>query len=654
MSKERIKPQQFQIFDSNVINCEEYSLLENKSEIDDLYKQKTSSYKVNGIVTGTIIEKTNDGIKLDINYKSNGHVPLYEFNPIELKELNVGSNIEVMIEELENPDGIITLSYEKAKSTRAWEKISLLYKENKPVEGIVTSKVQGGLYVDIGIIVFLPGSQIDTQRVVDFDQWIGRKIQAYIIKLMPKRGNIVISRRKYMHEQKSEVRKEIIDTLVEGQVISGIVKNITKYGAFIDIGGVDGLLHITDITWSRIEDPTEIIKIGETINVKILSFDRINEKISLGMKQLVENPWEVLDESIVAGSVVSGKVISIKDYGIFLEVMKGVEGLIHISEISWTDRITDLNKNFRIGQDISAAVVSLERKSRRMSLSIKQMEKNPWDSILEKHKIGEKISGKVTNIADFGFFVQIASGIDGLVHISDISWTQHVKHPADLYSKGNIIDAIIIDINQTKKKISLSIKELLENPWKNITEKLPLGSFVEGTVLKIVEFGAFVKLKESNIEAFIHASECSDIPNTLINDALKVGESYLFKVVRISAEEQKIGLSLRKEEKKSSENKSNNSNKEKTILRDRDNSGKKSFNNSDKGSDRGFEKNSNRKPSTRRSNSKNDFSSNNSSSSYSFSSSTSVSSTGGIERKKSALQMEVEKLMQQKNNKAKE
>jgi len=620
MSRERIKPDQFQKFDQNIISASEFiDLFESsKSQLDDLYNKKSASYKINGIVNGKILEKTSDGIKIDINYKSNGFVPSYEFNPLEFRELKEGDSIEVMIEELENPEGLITLSYEKAKSTKALEKIAEMYKENKPVEGIVVNKVQGGLCVDIGITVFLPGSQIDTQRVVDFDQWIGKKIQAYIIKLMPKRGNVVISRRKYIYEQKSEVRKGILDTLSEGQVISGVVKNITKYGAFIDIGGVDGLLHITDMTWSRIEDPTDIIKIGETITVKILSFDKNNEKISLGMKQLTDNPWELLDEKVVVGSVVKGNIISIKDYGIFIEVMRGVEGLVHISEISWTDRITDLNKNYKVGQDIEAVVVSLERKNRRMSLSIKQLEKNPWDAVLEEYKAGQKVTGKVTNIADFGFFLQIAPGVDGLVHISDISWTQHVKHPSDIYKKGDTVEAVITEINQAKRKISLSIKELTKNPWTDVAEKLPVGSIIDGTVIKIVEFGAFVKLKDFEIEAFIHSSECSDTPNVMVDTVLTVGNEYKFKVLRVSPEEQKIGLSLRE----NSDSKKNNNKFE--GLRDnkgpRENKGKRDNNNN-----RGKREHSSDKQQAK------------------------SATTGNTEKKKSSLQLEVEKLMKQKS-----
>jgi small subunit ribosomal protein S1 len=619
MSKERIKSTQFQTFDPNIISAGEYAAAVSVSDtaLKALYDSQVDSYALNSIVRGKIIEKTADGFRIDIAYKSNGFVPFQEFNALELQELASGSVIEVMIEELENNQGAVTLSYERAKATRSWERIASLYKENKPVEGIVTSKVQGGLCVDIGITVFLPGSQIDTQRVTDFDSWIGKKIQAYIIKLMPKRGNVVISRRKFIYEQKSEARKGIMDAFHEGQVVQGVVKNITKYGAFVDIGGVDGLLHITDMTWSRIEDQTELMNIGDVVTVKILSFDKENEKISLGMKQLTDNPWNNLDESLQVGSSIKGKIISIKDYGIFIEVIKGVEGLVHISEISWTDRISDLNKHFKIGQEVEASIVALERKNRRMSLSIKQLEKNPWDKVFEEYKVGQVVKGKVTNIADFGFFVQIAPGIDGLVYVSDISWTQHIKHPSDFYTKGQEIEAVIIDINHAKKKIALSVKELTQNPWMTIAEKIAVGDMVAGVVTKITEFGAFVKLNNIDVEAFIHASECSDVNNTQIADVLKLHNEYTFRVIRVSAEEQKIGLSLKKEDRandKKYDKKGHNKENRESKNKDENHRGKD----------------------------KKDFNKKDQNKSY---------SVGSDSKKKSSLQLEVERLMEQNKQK---
>ena len=330
------------------------------------------------------------------------------------------------------------------------------------------------------------------------------------------------------------------------QVVQGIVKNITKYGVFIDIGGVDGLLHITDMTWGRIAHPSELVRIGDTVTVKILSFDKENEKISLGMKQLAPNPWEAIDDSIKVGAKITGTISSITDYGLFVEVRPGVEGLIHISEVSWIDRITDLHKFYKVGDKVEALIVSLDRENRRMSLSVKQLEQNPWDAISEKYEVGQKITGKISNVTEFGIFIQLAPGIDGLVHISDFSWTEHIEHPADRYKKGNIVEAVITGINKENKKISLGIKQLTQNPWEDIEKKYPVGSSVEGEVSKITNFGAFIKLP-SGIEGLVHVSELGGDAEK-VEDILKIGETKTFKVIKVSPEEHKLGLSLRTDE----------------------------------------------------------------------------------------------------------
>jgi small subunit ribosomal protein S1 len=530
---------------------------EQKNELAQLYQGKLDSFKSGNIIKGKILQITSDGVFVDINFKSNGLISLHEFSDFELKQLAPGAQLDVIIDELESMEGNVILSYEKAKAARAWDSILKLYAEGKPVEGIVTNKVKGGLSVDIGIPAFLPGSQVDIQRVTNFDQFIGQPIVAYIIKVNQKRGNVIISRRKFLNEQRSETRKKVLDVLQEGQVMQGVVKNITKYGAFIDIGGLDGLLHITDMTWGRIAHPSELLQIGDTITVKVLSIDKINEKISLGLKQLDGNPWEKLHETIQIGSVVKGTISSITDYGIFVEVAKGVEGLVHISEVSWTDRIKDLNKQFKIGDHIEALVVSLDKENRRLSLSIKQMEKNPLDAVLDKveqeFSVGQRVTGKVTNITDFGIFIQLlvptedTPGIDGLVHISDFSWTDHIKHPSDLYKKGDEVEAVIIDINKQKRKISLGIKQLTENPWENLEQKYPIGSIVEGEVSKITDFGAFVKLL-SGIEGLVHISELADYNVQKVEEILNVGQKTHFKVIKINQEEHRLGLSLKTEE----------------------------------------------------------------------------------------------------------
>lgn len=542
MSKELLKPSQYRKAEA-VWSDESFSLnKEQKGELSALYEGTVDTFKPGNIVKGTVIKTSADGVLVDINYKSDGLIPSYEFTEHELKKLLPGSEIEVILDELENNDGNVMLSYEKAKAMKAWDTIMKLHDDNKPVEGLVTHKVKGGLSVDIGIPAFLPGSQVDIQRVTDFDHFVGQVITANIIKINQKRGNVIISRRKYLNEQRSEVRKKVLDTLQVEQIIQGVVKNITNYGVFIDIGGVDGLLHITDMTWGRIAHPSELVKIGDTITVKVLSFDKLNEKISLGMKQLSHNPWQELNPEIQVGSRVKGTISSITDYGLFVEVQPGVEGLVHISEISWTDRITDLNKHYKVGEPIEAVVVSLDKDNRRMSLSIKQMEKNPWDAISEQYEVGQKIKGKVSNVTEFGIFVQLAPGIDGLVHISDFSWTEHIEHPNDRYKKGDEVEAIITGINKQNKKISLGIKQLTPNPWEEIQEKYPVGSIVEGEVSKLTNFGAFIKLP-SGIEGLVHISEVA--ANEKMEDILKVGQKQNFKVVKVSQEEHKLGLSLR-------------------------------------------------------------------------------------------------------------
>ncbi len=545
MSKERLNPQQFGAVQT-IWNDEQLQL--NEEQIKDLmqlYEGTLDSFKPGNIIKGRVIKISPDGVLVDITYKSDGLIPMYEFSEHELKRLTPGSEIEVILDELENVEGNVILSYEKAKALKAWNAIMQLYESQSPVEGVVLHKVKGGLSVDIGIPAFLPGSQVDVQRVTDFDQFVGQTITASIIKVNQKRGNVIISRRKYLQEQRAESRKKILDMVTEGSIIQGIVKNITNYGVFIDIGGVDGLLHITDMTWGRISHPSELVKIGDTISVKVLSFDKNNEKISLGFKQLSGNPWENISDAIQLGAHVKGTISSITDYGLFVEVEKGVEGLVHISEISWTDRISDLNRYYKVGQVVEAIIVSLDKENRRMSLSIKQLEKNPWDMISEEFTVGQRIRGKISNITDFGIFVQLMPGVDGLVHISDISWTDHIEHPQDVYKKGDEVEAIIIAINKQNKKISLGIKQLTPNPWEEIEKTYPIGTIVEGEVTKIYNFGVFIKLP-TGIEGLIHISDVTAAGKT--EDSLKVGDKVTVRVVKVSPEEHKLGLSLKLEE----------------------------------------------------------------------------------------------------------
>lgn len=547
MSKELIRSSQFARADRSALISEDNLTLslEQKNELKDLYEGIFGQFVPGKLLSGTIVKTDQDGILVNVGCKSDGLVPRYEFSPLELKSFKIGDSIEVILDELEDLQGNIILSYEKAKAMRVWDEITKLHEENKPVQGLVTHKVKGGLNVDIGVPAFLPGSQIDLQRVSDFDQYVGQTITANIIKINKKRGNVIISRRKCLSDQRSESRKKILDELSEGQVIQGAVKNITNYGAFVDIGGVDGLLHITDMTWGRIAHPSELVKIGDTLTVKVLSFDKNNEKISLGLKQLSDNPWEKVTKNLKVGDRIKGTISSMTDYGLFVEVDKGVEGLVHISEISWTNRISDLASKFKVGQQIDVIIVSLDPENRRMSLSIKQLEKNPWEAVSEQFKAGQKISGTISNITDFGIFVQLMPGIDGLVHISDLSWTEHIDHPRDMYQKGDTVEAVVLNVDKENKKISLGIKQLSSDPWTRVEQEYPVGMTVEGEVSKITNFGAFIKLN-TGIEGLIHISELADDKTVeKVEDVLKVGQQVQARVINLNKTERKLGLSLR-------------------------------------------------------------------------------------------------------------
>lgn len=548
VSKEFIYPSQYG-HTKNKENVEDVALdltdaqLE---ELSELYEGMSSTYQPGKIVKGTIIRADSDGVLVDINFKSRGHIPKFEFGPHELKAFKAGQEIEVLIDTLESPEGNVVLSYEKAKAMRAWDEIVKLFEEGKPVEGVVTHKVKGGLNVDIGIPAFLPGSQIDVHRVNDFDSFLGQTITAHILKINRKRGNVIVSRRKYINETRAGSRKKVLDTLSIGQVIQGVVKNITNYGVFIDIGGVDGLLHVTDMTWGRIAHPSELVKIGETVAVKVLSFDKDNEKISLGLKQLAGNPWADIESRFKVGEIITGRISSITDYGLFVEVAKDIEGLVHISEVSWTDRIHDLNKLYKVGDEIKVRVVSVDQENRRMSLSIKQLEKNPWESVDQQFTVGQKIKGAITNVTDFGIFVQLLPGIDGLVHISDLSWTEHIDHPKDHFKTGTVVEAIILSIDKDNKKISLGIKQLQPDPWEKVEQDYAINTIVDGEIIKITNFGAFVRLP-TGIEALIHNAELAGEKGKRAEDVLKVGQKDKFRVVNVNKEDRKLALSMKLE-----------------------------------------------------------------------------------------------------------
>lgn len=549
MSKELIRTSQYRTSKAKVTAVEDMVLeagTETASDLSSLYEGIFKNFQPGKTTTARVMRIDSDGVLVDLKYKSHGLIPKFEFGPHELKGLAVGDELEVLVDQLESPEGRVVVSYERAKAMRAWDRIVKLFETGEPVTGTVTHKVKGGLSVDIGIDAFLPGSQIDLQRVTDFDQYVGQKVTATILKINRKRGNVIISRRKYMSDQRADSRKKVLSDLQVGQIIQGIVKNITNYGAFIDIGGVDGLLHITDMTWGRIAHPSELLAIGDQITVKVLSFDKDTEKISLGLKQLTPNPWEEVEKNLVVGQKIKGTISSITDYGLFVQVAPNIEGLVHISEISWTDRIENLNTRYKVGDEIEVLLVALDRESRRMSLSVKQLEKNPWDQVTEQFSVGQKIKGTISNITDFGIFVQLLPGIDGLVHISDLSWTEHVEHPKDRYTIGQEVEAVILAIDKESKKISLGIKQLEQDPWNEVETQYPVGSLVTGTVSKITNFGAFIRLP-SGIEGLVHNTAVQSEQGKKADEYFTVGTSQEFRVVSVSKQERKLALSTRLE-----------------------------------------------------------------------------------------------------------
>jgi|SaaInlStandDraft_4_1057021.scaffolds.fasta_scaffold04002_2 small subunit ribosomal protein S1 len=517
---------------------------EQYKELEDLYEESAKDFRVGNVITGKVVSKENNNVLVDISFKSDGLISAYEFSEFELKKLKIGDDVEVFIDYIEDEDGNVVLSYQKAKSLKAWDKILEQAEKDEPVRGIVTNKVKGGLSVDVGIPAFLPGSQVDMQRVNDFDHFVGTEVVCKILKVNKKRGNVIVSRRKYLEEQRYEDKKKALEVIEADQVLQGVVKNITNYGVFVDVGGIDGLLHITDMSWGRIAHPSELVKIGDTITVKVVSFDKEHEKISLGMKQLESNPWVDIEGKYAIGSKIKGRIASITDYGLFVEIDKGIEGLVHISEVSWTERISNLSKHYSVGDEIEVVAVALDEKNRRMSLSIKRLEDDPWKVVADKFKIGDKVTGPISNITDFGVFVSLYDGVDGLAHISDISWTEHIVHPGDRYKKGEEITAVVLAMDIDNRKISLGIKQLESDPWQDINEQYPVGKIVEGVVSKVTNFGAFIKL-ESGIEGLVHISELSDKEVEKVEDIIQVGQKAEFKVIKVSKEDRKLGLSIR-------------------------------------------------------------------------------------------------------------
>ncbi|MBI2335505.1 MAG: 30S ribosomal protein S1 [Deltaproteobacteria bacterium] len=500
---------------------------------------KTKKIETGSLVKGKIVKVSRDYVFVDIGFKSEGQIPIHEFKNMDGEVVvTEGDPVDVVFESVENAEGLVELSKEKADALHAWDELEVAERENRDVEGVVISKIKGGMVVNVGgVRAFLPGSQIDLKPVKSLDRLLGKKFNFKILKLNKQKSNVVLSRRAILEKEREAAKTELLKNIKEGQVVEGHVKNVTDYGAFIDLGGVDGLLHITDMTWGRIAHPSEVVSVGQQIKVVVLKFDENSHKVSLGLKQLLQDPWEKVLEKFPVGTRVQGRVVNVTDYGAFIEIEEGFEGLVHISEMTWSKKVKHPSKIVSVGDRVTAMVLSVDVENRRISLGMKQIEPNPWDSLAEKYPIGQKVKGVAKNITDFGVFVGIEEDIDGLVHISDFSWNQKFKHPNDLYKKGDEIEAVILNIDKENERISLGIKQLPEDLWQVINKKFEIDNQVKGKVAAIDSKGFTIDLGDP-VDAFIPM-------NQFDGDAPKVGDEIDMQVIQIDEKERKIILSVR-------------------------------------------------------------------------------------------------------------
>ena len=509
-----------------------------------LYDETFKNIEEGTITEGRVIDIQRDRVVVDIGYKSEGMIPVDQFSSEELETLAVNDPVQVYIEQCEDADGNLMLSKEKADKMKVWEDLEVAHKEETQVQGKVISRIKGGMIVDIGVKAFLPGSQIDLTPVRDLDGLVGKTFNFKIIKINHRRGNVVVSRRALLEETRDKRRQTTLSTLSEGQLIEGTVKNITDYGAFLDLGGIDGLLHITDISWGRVGHPSDMFSIGDRVEVLVLKYDRETGRISLGVKQKSADPWTKVEEKYPARSRVKGKVVSLTDYGAFVELEPGVEGLVHVSEMSWTHEVRHPSKVVSVGDEIEAQVLHVDQHSRKISLGMKQTAPNPWDIIEEKYPEGTQIEGKVKSVTDFGAFVGLDEGVDGLIHISDMSWVKHIKHPSELFKKGQSVNAIILKIDKDKERLSLGYKQLISDPWvSDIPQRYHVGENAIGHVSKVADFGVFVEL-EGGVEGLIHVSEIGPDMQENLEEKFAVGQEVAAKIVKVDCDDRKIALSL--------------------------------------------------------------------------------------------------------------
>jgi len=512
----------------------------------DMYEESFKRFAEGAVVTGRIISVDKDHVLVDIGYKSEGQIRTQEFMDDDGNlNANVGDPVDVMVEWWDDEEERVVLSKEKAAKVKVWEEIKKAYDEERTIEGVITSRVKGGFSVDIGVPAFLPGSQADLRPIRKLDEMVGKTFTFKILKYNRKRSNIVLSRRAILEEERRDNRTSTLESIHEGKIVDGVIKNITEYGVFVDLGGVDGLLHITDISWGRVKHPSELFSVGDKITVKVLNLDLEKERVSLGKKQLTKDPWITASEKYPVGSRVIGRVVSLTDYGAFVELEEGIEGLIHVSEMSWTRKIRHPSKVISVGEEVEAVVLDIRPENRRISLGMKQVVPNPWDIISEKYPVGTTIEGKIKNITDFGLFIGIGEGIDGLVHISDLSWTKRIKHPSELYKKNDVIQAIVLDIEKDQERFSLGVKQLQTDPWKTVDERYEVGKEITGTVTNLTDFGVFVELEEG-IEGLVHVSEISKEKVKTPVGKFNIGDVITAKVMNINSVERRIGLSIKR------------------------------------------------------------------------------------------------------------
>jgi small subunit ribosomal protein S1 len=510
--------------------------------MQEILEKSMKVFTEGSIVKGKIIQKRGNEVLVDIGYKSEGSIPLNEFDNPE--EVNVGDEVEVLLERLEDDEGNCVLSKEKAALKQNWEKIVKIYQEGGTISGRVKSVVKGGLMLNVGVEGFLPASQIDITPPKNLKEYDGKTLECKIVKINEERKNIVLSRREIIEAERAEKRSKILASVQKGALIKGLVKNLTDFGAFIDLDGLDGLLHITDMSWSRINHPSEMLKIGQEVEVVILDIDREKERVSLGLKQKTDNPWDKIAEKFPVNMKVRGKVTNLVPYGAFVEIEPGIEGLVHVSELSWTKRIARPSDVLTLGQEIEAIVIGVSKEDQKVSLSVRQLDTNPWEEVALKFPVGTRVKGKVRNLTAYGAFVELEEGIDGMIHVSDLSWTRKINHPSEMLKKGDDVEAQVLEIDKSNQRISLGIKQLVPDPWKSIDERYKIGDVLTGKVSKVASFGAFVQLAD-DIDGLVHISQISNERVEKVKDVLKVGQEVTARVIKVDKTERRIGLSIK-------------------------------------------------------------------------------------------------------------